>query len=254
MAASMIGGFCRSSRMAYDFTRGSSSGASNGRLAAAVTRPVRSVTTNGRPRARTCSPRRSNASASAPARGSFNPPNTPEYSRLVAVASAWKWRKIRIPVPRLRAASRATSAATMVGASRCSRSLRTEGQAIDAQVGHQRLRYPYRSVGRLVVLQKRDNGAWKGDAGGVERVHELRLGFGSRAVANVRPPSLKVGEGAGAGHLEPGPHPGCPHLEVISAGAGEAGIARGELDDPIRQPQALKNSLSMPGDALVLRR
>src|SRR5919112_6358460 len=218
MAASLIGGFCRSRRAAYSLTRGSSSGASNGRLAAAVTRPVRSVTTNGRPRARTCSPRRSNASASAPARGSFNPPNTPEYSRLVAVASAWKWRKIRIPVPRLRAASRATSAATMVGASRCSRSLRTEGQAIDAQIRHQRLRYPYRPVGRLVVLQKRDDGAWKCDARGIERVHELGFGFRSRTISDVRAPGLKVGEGAGAGHLEPAPHSGRPHLEVVGAG------------------------------------
>ena len=113
-----------------------------------------------------------------------------------------------------------------VGARRCSRSLRTRDQAVDAEVRHQCLRHPHRPVGRLVVLQEGDDRAGKRDARGVERVHELGLGLGLGPVADVGAAGLEIGERARARRLEPGPDAGGPDLEVEGARAGEARCRR----------------------------
>src|SRR5215207_10149204 len=99
---------------------------------------------------------------------------------------------MRMPVPRLSPASKATDAATMVGASRCSRSLRTWGQALSTEIRHQRLRYSYRSVSRLVVLQERNDGAGERDTRGVQGMHEIWLGLGSGPVPDIRAAGLKI--------------------------------------------------------------
>src|SRR5688572_31991159 len=111
---------------------------------------------------------------------------------------------MRRPVPRLRPDSTATSSTATVGATWRKRSLGGRSQAVDTEVRHECLRHAHRTVGRLVVLQQRDDGTREGDARRVQRMDELRLGARLRAEADVGAAGLEIGEGAGAGDLEPG--------------------------------------------------
>src|SRR5690606_8950830 len=168
----------------------------------------------GIPAWRTSSPRARSASTAPPSRGSFSPAKTPAYSRLMAVASFRKCRTTIQPEPAESPTRSSTSSTTSTGANRRSPRLRTRHEALAAEVGHERRWEHHRAVGLLVVLEQRDDRPREGHAGGVQRVHELRLGARLAPEADPGPPRLEVGEGARARGLEPAAHPGGPHLEV----------------------------------------
>ena len=92
----------------------------------------------------------------------------------------------------------------------------------------------------------------KATPGRVERVDELRLRAWRRPEADVRASRLKVGEGARTRDFEPRANAGRPCLEIESACAGKAGVARREMKNAIREAQALQHRFGVLGDQLVL--
>src|ERR1041385_457984 len=126
-------------------------------------------------------------------------------------------------------------------------------EPVRSEIRHQDVGNPDGAVGRLVVLQQRRDGPRERHARRVEGVHELRLGPGRRAEADVGAAGLEIGEGARARALEPGADAGGPDLEVVGARRAEPGVAARELDHPVRQAEAPEHPLGVAGQELVLR-
>src|SRR5687768_52156 len=124
---------------------------------------------------------------------------------------------------------------------------------VRSQIGPEDRGNPDRAVGGLVVLQDGRDGPGEGDSGGVQGVDELRLGTRGGTEAYVGAPGLEVGEGAGAGALQPGLDSRGPHLEVVGARRAVSGVAAGQLRHPVGQLQAAEHRLGVAGEQGVLR-
>src|SRR6266550_891632 len=225
--------------------------ASNGWLSRAVMRPAVSVTARGMPSRRTSSARASSASAAAPSRGSFNPAKTWPRSRLVSRASLPRWRATIQAYPTESTPNSSAAAMSAGGPARRSAPL---GNAVSADIRHQRRRDGDGAVGLLVGFEQRRDRARQRNTRRVQRVHEFGLLAGPRAGANVRAPGLIVGVGAGARDLEPLADAGRPCLEVVGLGGREAEVVRGQHRDAIGQLQLLEHGLCMQCELFMLRR
>src|SRR3989441_12097746 len=215
--------------------------APGGMLSTAVTWPAVSLRAIGILKARTCSARSNRASTAASLRGSLRPAKTRPNSWLVRCASSRRWRATPQASPSEKAATRTASPTTAGGPARRKESLRdTSGrQAIAPHVGDERGRQRDRAVGLLAGLEQRGDGARQRHTGGIEGVHELRLGTGPRAEADVGAARLEVGERAGARHLEPRAHARCPSFQVVGLGAREPGVAGREQSHAVGQLEPL---------------
>src|SRR5467141_4232019 len=190
---------------------------SNGALSSAVIRPAVSVTASGIPSRRTSSASVRSASAAAPSRGSFKPAKTWPSKRLVSRASLRRWRATIQAYPTERAPNRSAAPTSTTGPARL-------GNAVSADIRHQRRRDGHGAVGLLVGFEQRRDRARQRNTRRVQRVHEFGLLAWARAGANVGPPGLIVGVGAGARDLEPLANAGRPRLEVVGLGGREAEV------------------------------
>src|SRR3989454_12190899 len=174
------------------------------------------------PSERTWRARSSRASVAASGRGSFNPANTRPSRVLVCRASSRRWRATTQAYQMVIPPSSSASPATTGGPARRSAALRATGgarhEALPPAVGDARRRNGHGAVGLLARLEQGRDGARQRHARRVERVHELRLRTGRRAVADVGAPRLEVGEAARARNLEPLPDARCPDFEVVGLG------------------------------------
>src|SRR2546425_2830232 len=202
--------------------------ASNGSLSSAVMRPPVSVTASGIPSRRTSSASASSASAAAPSRGSFKPAKTWPSRRLVSRASLRRWRATIHAYPTERAPNRSAAPTSTTGPARL-------GNAVSADIRHQRRRDGYGAVGLLVGFEQRRDRAWQRNTRRVQRVHELGLLAWPRAAANASAAGLIVGVGAGARNLEPLADARRPRLEVVGLGGREAEIVPREHGDTVWQ-------------------
>src|SRR6267143_1374708 len=225
--------------------------ASNGWLSSAVMRPAVSVTARGMPSRRTSSARASSASAAAPSRGSFRPANTWPSRRLVSRASLRRWRATIHAYPTESTPNSSAAAMSAGGPARRSAPL---GNAVSADIRHQRRRDGHGAVGLLVGFEQRRDRARQRNTRRIQRVHEFGLLAWPRAAANVGPPGLIVGVGAGARDLEPLADAGRPRLEVVGLGGREAEIVRRQHRDAVRQLQLLQDGFRMGGQLFMLGR
>src|SRR6266436_6287623 len=220
---------------------------SNGSLSSAVIRPAVSVTASGIPSRRTSSARVRSASAAAPSRGSFKPAKTWPSRRLVSRASFRRWRATIQAYPTERAPNRSAAPTSTTGPARL-------GNAVSADIRHQRRRDGHGAVGLLVGFEQRRDRARQRNTRRVQRVHEFGLLTGPRAGANVGPPGLIVGVGAGAGDFEPLANARRPRLQVVGFGGCEAEVIRRQHGDAVWELQLLKHGLGMTSQLLVLHR
>src|SRR6266566_5252064 len=223
--------------------------ASNGWLSSAVMRPAVSVTAKGMPSRRTSSARASSASAAAPSRGSFRPAKTWPRRRLVSRASL---RRCRATIQAYPTESTPNSNAAAMSAGGPARRSAPLGNAVSADIRHQRRRDGDGAVGLLVSFEQRRDRARQRNTRRVQRVHEFGLLAWARAGANVGPPGLIVGEGAGARDLEPLADTRCPGLEVVGLSGREAKVIRRQQGDTIGQLQFLQHRFGMRGEFFVL--
>src|SRR5206468_1213872 len=221
--------------------------APNGALSSAVIRPATSVTAMGMPSRRTSSARASSASAAAPSRGSFRPAKTWPRRRLVSRASLRRWRATIHAYPTERAPNRSAAPTSTTGPARL-------GNAVSADIRHQRRRDGHRAVGLLVGFKQRRDRARQRNTRRVQRVHEFGLLAWAGAGANVGPPGLIVGERAGARDLEPLANTRCPRLEIVGLSGREAEVIRRQHGDTIGQLQFLQHRFGMGGEFFVLGR
>src|SRR5947199_5546778 len=205
---------------------------SNGSLSSAVIRPAVSVTASGMPSRRTSSARVRSASAAAPSRGSFKPAKTWPSRRLVSRASLRRWRATIHAYPTERAPNRSAAPTSTTGPARL-------GNAVSADIRHQRRRDGHGAVGLLVGFKQRRDRARQRNTGRVQRVHEFGLLAGPRAGANAGAAGLIVSEGAGARDLQPLADTWRPRLEVVGLGGGEAEVVRRQHRDAIWKLQLL---------------
>src|SRR6266705_4571055 len=215
----LSGGWMRSSSAIQSRCVVSLAFAPKGALSSAVILPAMSVTAIGIPSRRTSSARVSSASAAAPSRGSFKPAKTWPSSRLVSRASLRRWRATIQAYPTERSPKRSAAPTSTTGPARL-------GNAVSADIRHQRRRDGHGAVGLLVGFKQRRDRARQRNTRRVQRVHELGLFAGPRAGANVGPPGLIIGVGAGARDLEPLADAGRPRLEVVGLGGREAEVIR----------------------------
>src|SRR6266511_5300751 len=220
----MSGGWIRSNSTIQARRVASLASTPNGSLSSAVMRPAVSVTASGMPSRRTSSARASSASAAAPSRGSFRPANTWPSRQLVSRASLRRWRATIHAYPTERAPNRSAAPTSTTGPARL-------GNAVSADIRHQRRRDGHGAVGLLVGFEQRRDLARQRNTRRIQRVHELGLFAGPRAAANVGPSGLIVGVGAGARDLEPLADARRPRLEVVGLGSGEAEIIRRQHRD-----------------------
>src|SRR5882672_11822232 len=225
--------------------------APNGALSSAVIRPATSVTAIGMPRWRTSSARASSASAAAPSRGSFKPANTWPSRRLVSRASLRRWRATIQAYPTESTPKSNAAAMSAGGPARRSAPL---GNAVSADIRHQRRRDGHGAVGLLVGFEQRRDRARQRNTRRIQRVHEFGLLAWPRAAANAGPPGLIVGVGAGARDLEPLADARRPRLEVVGLGGREAEIVRRQHRDAIGQLQLLQDGFRMGGQLFMLGR
>src|SRR3989441_612745 len=223
----------------------------NGSLSSAVRRPAVSVTASGMPSRRTSSASASKASAAAPSRGSFNPAKTCPSKRLVSRASLRRWRATIQAYPTESTPNSSAAAMSAGGPARRSAPL---GNAVSADIRHQRRRDGHGAVGLLVGFEQRRDRARQRNTRRVQRVHEFGLLAGPRAGANVGPPGLIVGVGAGAGDFEPLANARRPRLEVVGFGGCEAEVIRRQHGDAVWELQLLKHGFGMTSQLLVLHR
>src|SRR5258705_2822464 len=216
--------------------------ASNGWLSSAVMRPAVSVTARGMPSRRTSSARASSASAAAPSRGSFRPAKTWPRRRLVSRASLRKWRATIQAYPTDSTPNSNAAAMSAGGPARRSAPL---GNAVSADIRHQRRRDGHGAVGLLVSFEQRRDRARQRNTRRVQRVHEFGLLAWPRAGANVGAPGLIVGVRAGAGDLEPLADAGRPRLEVVGLGGREAEVVGRQHRDAVGQLQLLQDGFPM---------
>src|SRR5205809_107408 len=206
--------------------------ASNGWLSSAVMRPAVSVTARGMPSRRTSSARASSASAAAPSRGSFRPAKTWPRRRLVSRASLRRWRATIQAYPTDRAPNRSAALTSTTGPARL-------GNAVSADIRHQRRRDGHGAVGLLVSFEQRRDRARQRNTRRVQRVHEFGLLAWPRAGANVGAPGLIVGVRAGARDLEPLADAGRPRLKVVGLGGREAEVVGRQHRDAVGELRLL---------------
>src|SRR5436189_5245002 len=206
--------------------------ASNGWLSSAVMRPAVSVTARGVPSRRTSSARASSASAAAPSRGSFRPAKTWPRRRLVSRASLRRWRATIQAYPTERAPNRSAALTSTTGPARL-------GNAVSADIRHQRRRDGHGAVGLLVSFEQRRDRARQRNTRRVQRVHEFGLLAWPRAGANVGAPGLTVGVRAGARDLEPMTDARRPRLEVVGLGGREPEVVGRQHRDAVGELQLL---------------
>src|SRR3989454_9018700 len=218
-----------------------------GSLSGEVMRPAVSVTASGMPSRRTSSASASSASAAAPSRGSFKPANTCPSKRLVSRASLRRWRATIQAYPTERAPNKSAAPTSTTGPARL-------GNAVSADIRHQRRRDGHGAVGLLVGFEQRRDRARQRNTRRVQRVHEFGLLTGPRAGANVGPPGLIVGVGAGAPDLEPLANAGAPRRQGVGFGGCEAEVIRRQHGDAVWELQLLKHGLGMTSQLLVLHR
>src|SRR5712692_3893352 len=97
--------------------------------------------------------------------------------------------------------------------------------AFRVQIGPQGLGNNDAAVGLLVVLHDRHPGAADGEAAAVERVDEVGLAAGVRAIADIHPPRLEGFEVAARGDLIELIQPRQPHFDVVGLAARETEAA-----------------------------
>src|SRR5882762_2804667 len=203
------------------------------------------------PSRRTSSARASSASAAAPSRGSFRPAKTWPRRRLVSRASSRRWRATIQAYPTESTPKSNAAARSAGGPARRSAPL---GNAVSADIRHQRRRDGNGAVGLLAGFEQRRDRARQRNTRRVQRVHEFGLLAGARAGANVRAPGLIIGVRAGTRDLEPLADAGRPCLEIVGLGGREPEIVRGQHRNAIGQLQLLENGLGMQGKLFLLRR
>src|SRR5881396_1385706 len=228
----MSGGWIRSNSTIQARRVASLASTPNGWLSSAVMRPAVSVTARGMPSRRTSSARASSASAAARSRGSFRPANTWPSKRLVSRASLRRWRATIHAYPTERAPNRSAAPTSTTGPARL-------GNAVSADIRHQRRRDGHGAVGLLVGFEQRRDRARQRNTRRVQRVHEFGLLAWPRAGANVGAPGLIVGVRAGARDLEPLADAGRPRLEVVGLGGREAEVVGRQHRDAVGELQLL---------------
>src|SRR5213593_3512362 len=250
------GAFSTSSWAIHARSRAVSAPICGGALSSAVMCPAVSITTMAMPSERTWRARASKASVAASGRGSLRPANTRPSSVLVCRASSRRWRATTHAYHTVIPPSSSASAATTGGPARRSAALRATGgprhEALHAEVRNERRRNRHAAVGLLAGLEQRRDGARQRQPGRVERVHELGLRAGGRAIADAGAPRLKVGERARTRHFEPLSHAGRPRFEIVCLRAREAEIPGRQQHYAIRHLESLQDGLGVPRQELVL--
>src|SRR5205823_9055945 len=121
-------------------------------------------------------------------RGSLRPANTRPSRVLVCRASSRRWRATTHAYHTVIPPSSSASPATTGGPARRSAALRATGgprpEALHAEVRNERRRNRHGAVGLLAGLEQRRDGARQRQPGRVQRVHELGLRTGGRAIAD----------------------------------------------------------------------